>query len=169
MTETTFIQVILPLRLEWEPVYYVPDGSRVQLGERVMVNFAGKTYTAAVSNTDARKEASEMDAGRIKPISGIAELLQPITKEEIELWRKVAGYYLCTVGEVYKAAYPDWKISEEKVKARKAHIQKLKEYSIAAGLPFSMEPQAPARLKFILSWLKRPLRKGVTYCIWCQK
>lgn len=120
MTETTFIQVILPLRLEWEPVYYVPDGSRVQLGERVMVNFAGKTYTAAVSNTDARKEASEMDAGRIKPISGIAELLQPITKEEIELWRKVAGYYLCTVGEVYKAAYPDWKISEEKVKARKA-------------------------------------------------
>ena len=60
MTETTFIQVILPLRLEWEPVYYVPDGSRVQLGERVMVNFAGKTYTAAVSNTDARKEASEM-------------------------------------------------------------------------------------------------------------
>ena len=120
MTETTFIQVILPLRLEWEPVYCVPDGSRVQLGERVMVNFAGKTYTAAVSNTDARKEASEMDAGRIKPISGIAELLQPITKEEIELWRKVAGYYLCTVGEVYKAAYPDWKISEEKVKARKA-------------------------------------------------
>ena len=84
MTETTFIQVILPLRLEWEPVYCVPDGSRVQLGERVMVNFAGKTYTAAVSNTDARKEASEMDAGRIKPISGIAELLQPITKEEIE-------------------------------------------------------------------------------------
>jgi primosomal protein N' (replication factor Y) len=136
VTEKTYIQVILPLRLEWEPVYYVPEGSSVVLGERVIVNFAGKTYTAVVSSTDAGKEAERMDAERIKPISGTAELLQPITKEEIELWRKVAGYYLCTVGEVYKAAYPDWKIAEEKVKARKALRKK------NAEAPAEAKPEA---------------------------
>jgi primosomal protein N' (replication factor Y) len=136
MTEKTYIQVILPLRLEWEPVYFVPEGLSVSFGERVIVNFAGKTYTAVVSSTDAGKEAERMDAERIKPISGTAELLQPITKEEIELWRKVAGYYLCTVGEVYKAAYPDWKISEEKVKARKALKKK------NAEAPAEAKPEA---------------------------
>jgi primosomal protein N' (replication factor Y) len=136
MSEKTYIQVILPLRLEWEPVYFVPEGLSVGFGDRVIVNFAGKTYTAVVSSTDAGEEASRVDVERIKPISGTAELLQPITKEEIELWRKVSGYYLCTVGEVYKAAYPDWKIAEEKVKARKALRKK------NAEAPAEAEPDA---------------------------
>ena len=74
MTGRIFIQVILPLRLEWEPFYYQEielsesagdasglfpvtstgsvterDKEQVRVGDRVRVNFAGKEYVGVVS------------------------------------------------------------------------------------------------------------------------
>ena len=173
MTGRTIIQVILPLRLEWEPFYYVewdaseysethrwlvsdvepqaqrperslPSGSiysdeetalgcghrpgrmdrkgvtGISVGDRVRVNFAGKEYVGVVSASDAGKEAEALGiVDKVKPIIGMAEGLEPVGKEEIELWRQIAEYYLCTVGEVYKAAYPAMKVEEEAVQARR--------------------------------------------------
>lgn len=167
MTRGIFIQVILPLRLEWEPFYYVewvaseysetlrwlvnsaePQAERaatslssgstgivaadeesslgcgqqpiVSVGDRVRVNFAGKEYVGVVSASDAGKEAEALGiVDKVKPIIGMVEGLEPVGKEEIELWRQIAEYYLCTVGEVYKAAYPAMKVEEEAVQARR--------------------------------------------------
>ncbi|MEE3466408.1 MAG: hypothetical protein VZQ48_06695, partial [Candidatus Cryptobacteroides sp.] len=47
MDESIFIQVILPLKLEWEPYYLVE--TPVAVGDRVKVEFAGKDYIAVVS------------------------------------------------------------------------------------------------------------------------
>ena len=132
MTEQRFIQVILPLRLKWEPVYSVPaspqpdaagiDGTpsapEIKTGVRVRVNFSRKEYVAVVSNPDASKAIGTLDGKTIKPILSLAEGLEPVTQQEIELWRQVAEYYLCEVGEVYKAAYPALKIAEEEVEVR---------------------------------------------------
>ncbi len=179
-----FIQVILPLRLEWEPFYYVerdaseysgahrwlvsgaepqdqrpgrslPSGSMgivasdketssgcgllpecmdrtgvigISVGDRVRVNFAGKEYVGVVSAVDVGKEAEAMGiSGRVKPIEGMAEGLEPVGKEESELWRQIAEYYLCTVGEVYKAAYPAMKVEEEAVQARREALAEERE------------------------------------------
>ena len=176
MTGRTFIQVILPLRLEWEPFYYVEggisdgvkslrglvsdvepqaqrpesalphssmgfaaseeetsggreqrpgqtewrDGTEISVGDRVRVNFAGKEYVGVVSASDAGKEAEVLGiVDKVKPIVGMEEGLEPVGKEEIELWRQIAEYYLCTVGEVYKAAYPAMRVEEEAVQARR--------------------------------------------------
>lgn len=179
VTGRIFIQVILPLRLEWEPFYYqeielsesagdasglfpvtstgsvtgnggsvgvegdsvtenggsvservdsetgkgnpVKGGGReqVRVGERVRVNFAGKEYVGVVSVENAGKQAEAMGiVDKVKPIVGMAEGLEPVTQEEIALWRQIAEYYLCTVGEVYKAAYPAQKVEKEVVQAR---------------------------------------------------
>ena len=149
MTGRIFIQVILPLRLEWEPFYYQEielsesagdasglfpvtstgsvterDKEQVRVGDRVRVNFAGKEYVGVVSMADAGKQAEEMGiVDKVKPILGMAEGLEPITKEEIELWRQIAEYYLCTVGEVYKAAYPAQKVEKEVVQARQEALK----------------------------------------------
>ena len=118
MSKKIFIQVILPLRLEWEPFYYL-DGEAVCVGDRVRVNFAGKEYVGVVSVMDAGKQAEAMGiVDRVKPIAGMAEGLEPVSVEEITLWRQIAEYYLCTVGEVYKAAYPAQKVAEEEALAR---------------------------------------------------
>ena len=153
MTGRIFIQVILPLRLEWEPLYYQEielsesagdapglfpvtstgsvterDKEQVRVGDRVRVNFAGKEYVGVVSMADAGKQAEEMGiVDKVKPILGMAEGLEPVTKEEIELWRQIAEYYLCTVGEVYKAAYPAQKVEKEVVQARQEALKEERE------------------------------------------
>ncbi len=127
VTGRIFIQVILPLRLEWEPFYYL-DGKVVSVGERVRVNFAGKEYVGVVSVADAGKQAEVMGiVDKVKLILGMAEGLEPVTKEEIALWRQIAEYYLCTVGEVYKAAYPAQKVEKEVVQARQEALKEERE------------------------------------------
>lgn len=126
MTGRIFIQVILPLRLEWEPFYYL-DGE-ISVGNRVRVNFAGKEYVGVVSDVDSGEKAEALGiTNRVKPIIGEAEGLEPVTKEEIELWRQIAEYYLCTVGEVYKAAYPAQKVEKEVVQARHEALKEERE------------------------------------------
>lgn len=104
----------------------VAEGGReqVSVGDRVRVNFAGKEYVGVVSVADAGKQAEVMGiVDRVKPIAGMAEGLEPVTKEEIALWRQIAEYYLCTVGEVYKAAYPAQKVEKEVVQARQEALK----------------------------------------------
>lgn len=122
-----FVSVILPLRLEWEPCYkmtYCADTGiasddsteKVCVGDRVKVMFAGKEYTGVVSGTGVNPEVSE---DRIRNIISVERQLSKINEKEIRLWRSVAEYYMCSVGEVYKAAYPSQKISSEESLAKK--------------------------------------------------
>lgn len=103
MTRTSFIQVILPLRLEWEPYYKLPQQVDVQVGDRVRVIFANAFYVGTVSEINV---APNLNPDRILPIEAVEKDLPVVSPEEIRFWREIASYYLCTVGEVYKAAYP---------------------------------------------------------------
>ncbi len=100
MSETRYISVIVPLKLEWEPVYALPKGVRVRPGDRVRIKFAGGEYVAAVSGTDISPTTGE---DKIRCIEEVLEGRR-ISAEEIGFWRQVASYYMCTVGEVYKMA-----------------------------------------------------------------
>lgn len=115
--------MILPLKLEWEPCYYLPAGigANVVVGTRVMVRFAGKSYVGAVSATGI---VPEVEDRKIMPILSVVEGLPPVSRGELELWRFVAEYYLCTIGEVYKAAYPSLKIGMEMSRARQEERRK---------------------------------------------
>ncbi len=115
MGRKTFIQVILPLRLEWDPCYYLPEGMQAKVGSRVHVLFAHKEYIGAVSAVDVVPETA---VERILPILSVESGLPQVLPEEIRLWKAVASYYLCSVGEVYKAAYPALKREQEAVEAR---------------------------------------------------
>ena len=128
MMSKTYISVILPLRLEWEPCYSLPEEmspESIVIGDRVKVKFANRPYSGVVSAVGITPDTS---ASKIKNIEELEEGLERILPEEIELWRKVADYYLCTVGEVYKAAYPVSKINlEESHAASLARSQARKE------------------------------------------
>lgn len=115
MSDRTYISVILPLKLGWEPCYFSTDSS-IQAGQRVKVMFAGKEYTGVVSATGIEPQTAP---AKIKEIISMEMGLEPVSMQEMELWRMVAGYYMCSIGEVYKAAYPVQKISGEMTEARK--------------------------------------------------
>lgn len=118
MSERRFIKVILPLRLEWEPVY---ESETAQVGDRVRVIFAGREYTAVVSEVDVEPETALNKIHKIldDAPARVSQKFAPSTKEEIAFWRVVSQYYLCTIGEVYKAAYPSMKSAGDEMDARK--------------------------------------------------
>ena len=134
MKEAFYISVILPLKLEWEPCYRLPDiyaSEDVVAGDRVKVPFAGRTYSGVVSRTGITPETS---TDKIKDVIELESGLSRIFEEEISLWKKVAEYYLCTVGEVYRAAYPTSKINLEEAHASAVEKARLRREKILEGM-----------------------------------
>ena len=124
MAEKRYISTILPLRLDWEPCYSLPEpdifGSaapEVSVGSRVKVRFAESRYTAVVSAVDI---IPDIDPSRILDVEECDTGLERVSSEELEFWRFIADYYCCTVGEVYKAAYSLPKTTSEEVHVRAA-------------------------------------------------
>ena len=116
MNGERYIEVILPLKLDWNPVYRTSD-PRIGVGSRVRVMFSGREYTAVVSAVDVR--AGTTDPGKIREIVAADDSFAPSGKEEIEFWKAVSAYYLCSVGEVFKAAYPSMKIENDEHRRRR--------------------------------------------------
>ncbi len=124
MGQKFYISVILPLKLEWEPCYSVPDNLQpVGTGDKVRVLFAGKEYIGVVSAADIVPETAPE---KIRPITSIEHGMEKVSEQEIMLWRQVADYYLCTVGEVSKAAYPISKVHLEEAKAKSEEKERLR-------------------------------------------
>lgn len=121
MEDWTYISVILPLRLDWEPCYRTSEKD-VRRGMRVTVIFSGRKYLAVVSGTEVTPEVSP---DKVRDIVRIERHLDDITDEELKLWKFIADYYLCTIGEVYKLAYPSMKNAGEQVVARAAERHEL--------------------------------------------
>lgn len=96
----TYLQVILPLKLKWEP-FYAAEGD-FKPGDRVRVSLSGKEYVGVVKAVGVEPD---VDGDRIQSIIG-REDLPAVSAGEIRLWEFIAGYYLCSLGEVYKAACP---------------------------------------------------------------
>ena len=106
----SFVQVLLPLKLGWTPWYYTEEELRV--GQRVGVVFARKQMVGVVLNVGG---TPDIDESRVEKITCTDTGLADISSRERELWRFIAEYYMCTLGEVFKAAYPSSKINSEKI------------------------------------------------------
>ncbi len=117
-----YISVILPVKYSGEVSYFLPEIFQVKVGSRVRVDFAGKIYQGAVSKILKQEEVPTHTPDnkpiQYKPILAVEEL-PLILPAEMALWERVAQYYLCSIGEVYKAAYPALQVKQESVKPRK--------------------------------------------------
>ncbi|MBQ0077943.1 MAG: hypothetical protein KBS55_04870 [Bacteroidales bacterium] len=109
-----YIQVLLPLRLEWEP-WYSTDAP-VRTGDRVKVVLSRKEYIGVVLGV---YDIPGISTEKIQPVLATDTGLEPISAPELQLWRFIASYYLCTLGEVYKCAYPAVRVKNEEIELRK--------------------------------------------------
>lgn len=124
MSGTTFIQVILPLRLDWIPFYRLPqnDGS-VRVGDKVKVEFSGRNYIGVISGIFGQLPAG-LEESKVKDILGIEEKMARIRPEELKLWMQIADYYMCSIGEVFRTVCPAKKLDREAIEQRKKqHIE----------------------------------------------
>ena len=124
-----FVKVILPLKLAWCPVYKAPEGTAA--GQRVKVIFARREYSGVVCETGVSPDVAE---SRIQEILGVEEGLPCFSPEEIRFWQFLADYYMCSPGEVFKAACPEGKLRSEKIAAGTAQrAQQARERTAAAA------------------------------------
>jgi len=101
----TFATVILPVAVPKPYTYYIPEEfiQQVKTGVRVEVQFGkNKLYTALVINV--HNEAPE--AYRPKSILSVIDEEPIIQPTQLKLWKWMADYYCCTLGEVMNAALP---------------------------------------------------------------
>ena len=108
----TYVQVLLPVKLRWIPTYAAP--AALEPGQRVCVELGHRRYDGVVW---CSRERPDLPPERIQPIISVREDLPRVTAEELRFWAFLADYYLCTLGEVYKAAYPLLKTRSEQTAA----------------------------------------------------
>lgn len=141
-----YASVILPVRYGGEVSYILPDFFEAEVGSRVRVDLAGKVYQGVIGKIlrECEVSAHAPDGKPIQYKSILAvEELPKVLPAEISLWEKVAQYYLCSVGEVFKAAYPALQVKQESVKPRKtvAHfLEEAAKWDVAGTGAYSSEP-----------------------------
>lgn len=104
----SYVQVLLPLKLEWTPWYCTEEAVRV--GQRVEVIFARKARIGVIVRISRQPD---IDPSKVERLQNTDTGLPDITPNELRLWDFISNYYLCTPGEVFKAAYPTSKLRSE--------------------------------------------------------
>ncbi len=101
-----FIDVILPIPLEKRFTYSITQAESefLQIGMRVSIPF-GKTkiYTGIVANIHQTAPLIY----EAKEIHQILDEAPIVTQQQLKLWQWIAKYYMCTEGEVMRAALPN--------------------------------------------------------------
>ena len=100
-----FVEVILPLPLQGTFTYCIPHDMECSelVGCRVVVPFGPKKhYTALV----ARVHCEAPEGYEVKSVLEFLDTTPVVTPGQLKLWEWMSKYYLCSVGEIYKAAVP---------------------------------------------------------------
>ena len=102
---TRYADVLLPLSLPVLYTYRIPDAFREELepGMRVSVQFGPKRiYSALVKKIHTKEPRSHTT----KDILSLLDESPLVLNIQYRFWEWIASYYLCTEGEVMKAALP---------------------------------------------------------------
>ncbi|MCW3806466.1 replication restart helicase PriA [Plebeiibacterium marinum] len=105
MKTTYFADIILPVPLPRLFTYEIPEEyiTHVELGSRVIVPFGKKKIYSGIIYAlhDTKPEDYET-----KEILSVLDEHPAVNEIQLNFWHWIADYYMCTLGEVYKAALP---------------------------------------------------------------
>lgn len=105
MANQNFVEIILPLALPGTFTYHISEQekSQLQIGQRVSVPFGSKKlYTGIVHSFHQNKP----ELYKTKGIDSILDDYPMVTQIQIQFWEWMADYYMCTLGDVYRNAFP---------------------------------------------------------------
>lgn len=166
MTATTkrlrVVDVILPLAVEGSFTYLLPASEKepeVQVGQRVVVPLGKKKEVMGVVET-VREAREDEEVGVLREVLRFPEEGPLVTAEQMQLWQWIARYYMCSLGEVMRAALPN-SLRQEKESRRRKTPDGIGEKQTANALN---EEQTRAVEEIYQAWEKTPtvLLFGVT-------
>lgn len=100
-----YVDVILPLPLAQKFTYVLPEeyANQVSVGSRVVVPFGRKKYyTGLVVDVYNTYKGTF----KLKAIHLVLDSQPIIFPYQLDLWKWISSYYMCSIGDVYKAALP---------------------------------------------------------------
>jgi primosomal protein N' (replication factor Y) len=125
-----FVEVVLPLAVPKNFTYQISEAEfqYIQIGMRVAVPFGkSKIYTALVIS----KHHNPPQLYQAKEIHQILDEKPIVNETQIAHWQWIASYYMCSLGEVFRAALPTGYILESetivKVSKNQTEINELKD------------------------------------------
>ena len=145
-----FADVVVPFPLPSSFTYTVPDNmvSQVEEGSRVVVPFGPKRYYTGVVRR--LHDTTPQGGYEIKALMAVLDPRPILRPEQMKFWEWMADYYLCTIGDVCRAALPSGlRIeSETRVRRNPDFVGQLtdRELRVLAFLPAG-EERAAARLE----------------------
>ncbi|WP_278569349.1 replication restart helicase PriA [Phocaeicola coprophilus] len=100
-----YVDVIVPLPIAGQYTYSLPEGwdEKVKEGCRVVVPFGRKKYYTAIITKVHQTPPEEYET---KDVAEILDERPVLLARQYAFWKWMADYYLCTLGDVYKAALP---------------------------------------------------------------
>lgn len=102
---SSFASVILPIPLRKLFTYRIPEEltDAVSRGKRVIVQFGAKRYYSAIVE---HVHHIEPEGYEVKEIISVLDDEPVVNDQQLELWEWIASYYMCSTGDVMKAALP---------------------------------------------------------------
>lgn len=100
-----FAEMILPLNLEGTFTYHLTDSDlqQIKIGQRVAVPFGTqKLYTGIVHSIHQNKP----ELYKTKGIHAFLDDAPMVTPFQIQFWEWIANYYMCSLGDVFRNAFP---------------------------------------------------------------
>lgn len=96
------VDVLFPMALPFAPSYRIAEKEEeaIAVGAYVRAPVGKRTFLGVVTAL----HSSHGEPFSLKFITSIENHLIPISPPRIELWRWISEYYMCTMGEVMKAA-----------------------------------------------------------------
>jgi len=100
-----FANVILPVPLPRLFTYRIPSDliSEIVPGKRVIVQFGAKRFYSAIVHDIHTAQPEGYD---VKDIISVLDDKPVVNSIQLKLWNWISSYYLCSMGEVMKAALP---------------------------------------------------------------
>ena len=149
-----FVDVLLPLPLPTTYTYSVPAEHREQvaIGCRVVVPLGkSKKYTALIMRAHDEKPQDY----ETRPFTELLDEVPILLPTQLRLWEWIAKYYLCTQGEIYKAAVPQGLKGEFKARTEQ-RIRVAKAYRNSRGMELAMASlsRAPRQKRLLNTYLQ---------------
>ena len=105
MMKKQLAEIILPLAVKGTFTYIIPTEhvGTVNPGSRVIVQFGNRKLYSGIVFSIHEGNGNE---GKLKAILEILDKHPLVSEIQLRLWSWISEYYLCTIGEVMKAALP---------------------------------------------------------------
>lgn len=105
MTNSRYADIILPLAIRGRFTYRIPEDliGKIVRGIRVEVQFGGRSYYYGIVHL---VHNNPPDVKNVREIIRVLETVPAVSELQLKLWQWISDYYLCSQGEVMKAALP---------------------------------------------------------------